>query len=114
MLESAALISAMPIDSIKFHQLQIFKGTEMEEEFKKHPEDFDSPGEDEYLDFMVEYIELLNPSIVVERIAGETPPRYAVRKPWGPRYDQILVKFERLLEERDTFQGKRYSVIGNR
>jgi uncharacterized protein len=108
MLESAAIISAMPLDSIKFHQLQIFKGTEMEEEYKNHPEDFNSPGEDEYLDFMVEYIELLNPGIVVERIAGETPPRYAVRQPWGPRYDQILVKFEKLLEERDTFQGKKY------
>jgi radical SAM protein (TIGR01212 family) len=114
MLESAALISAMPVDSIKFHQLQIFKDTEMEEEFKKHPEDFNSPGEDEYLDFMVEYIELLNPAIIVERIAGETPPRYAVRKPWGPRYDQILVKFEKLLERRDTWQGKRYPVTGNR
>ncbi len=33
MLDSAALISAMPLDSIKFHQLQIFKGTAMEEEF---------------------------------------------------------------------------------
>jgi hypothetical protein len=108
MLESAALVSDMPLDSIKFHQLQIFKGTEMEIEFRHHPEDFNTPGEDEYLDFMVEYIELLNPAIVVERIAGETPPRYAVRKPWGPRYDQILVKFEKLLEERDTYQGKKW------
>ena len=57
---------------------------------------------------MVEYIELLNPRIVVERIAGETPPRYAVSRPWGPRYDQILVKFEKLLEERDTWQGRRW------
>ncbi len=61
---------------------------------------------------MVEYIELLNPAMVVERIAGETPPRYAVREPWGPRYDQLLVKFEKLLAERDTWQGKRYSVNG--
>jgi len=107
MLESAALISTLPLDSIKFHQLQIFKGTEMEEEFKKHPGDFSMPDEDEYLQFMVEYIELLSPGIVIERIAGETPPRYAVLKPWGPRYDQLLVKFERLLEERNTWQGKR-------
>ena len=114
MLESASLISAMPVDSIKFHQLQIFKGTEMEKEFKEHPEDFFSPGEEEYLDFMLEYLELLNPAMVVERIAGETPPRYAVRKPWGPRYDQILVRFEKLLEKRDTWQGKRFTVIGDR
>lgn len=114
MMDSASILSAMPLDSIKFHQLQIFKDTQMEEEFKKYPGDFSLPDEDEYLDFMVQYIELLNPRIVVERIAGETPPRYAVRKPWGPRYDQILVKFEKLLEERNTFQGKRYSVIGGR
>jgi uncharacterized protein len=113
MLDSAAIISAMPLDSIKFHQLQIFKGTVMEDEYKNHPGDFRSPDEDEYLDFMVEYTELLNPRIVVERIAGETPPRYAVRKPWGPRYDQLLVKFEKLLEKRDTFQGKKYTVTGN-
>ncbi len=112
MLDSAALISAMPLDSIKFHQLQIFKGTAMEEEFRNHPEDFITPGEEDYLHFMVRYLELLNPAFVVERIAGETPPRYAVHKPWGPRYDQLLVKFEKMLEERDTFQGKRYS--GNR
>jgi uncharacterized protein len=111
MLESAGIISALPIDSIKFHQLQIFRGTEMETEYINHAEDFISPGEDEYLNFMVEYIELLNPAIVVERIAGETPPRYAVHKPWGPRYDQILVKFEKMLAERNSFQGKRY--LGN-
>jgi radical SAM protein (TIGR01212 family) len=108
MLESAAIISAMPVDSIKFHQLQIFKGTPMEAEYKNHPEDFNLPDEEQYLNFMVEYIELLNPAIVVERIAGETPPRYAVQKPWGPRYDQLLVKFERMLEDRNTFQGRRY------
>jgi radical SAM protein (TIGR01212 family) len=113
MLESAALISALPLDSIKFHQLQIFKGTAMEEEFHKYPGDFFTPNEDEYLNFMVEYIELLNPAMVVERIAGETPPRYAVREPWGPRYDQLLVKFEKLLAQKDTWQGKRYSDNGN-
>ncbi len=84
MLDSAALISALPLDSIKFHQLQIFKGTAMEEEFNKSPGRFFYTGEDEYLNFMVEYIELLNPAMVVERIAGETPPRYAVREPGVP------------------------------
>jgi radical SAM superfamily enzyme len=79
----------------------------MEEEFHKYPGEFYTPGEDEYLNFMVEYIELLNPAMVVERIAGETPPRYAVREPWGPRYDQLLVKFEKLLAQKDTWQGKR-------
>jgi uncharacterized protein len=106
MLQSAAIISELPLDSIKFHQLQIFKGTAMEQEFSTKPGEFCQFSEAEYLEFMTEYIELLNPRIVVERIAGETPPRYAVLEPWGPRYDQILVKFEKLLEEKDTWQGR--------
>jgi uncharacterized protein len=106
MLHSASVISSLPLDSIKLHQLQIFKGTAMEREFRENPSEFVHPNEDEYLDFVADYIELLNPDIVLERIAGETPPRYSVLRPWGPRYDQILLKFEKLLGERDTWQGK--------
>ncbi len=110
MLKSAEILSKLPLNSIKFHQLQLFKGTAMEQEYKEKPEEFLLFSEDDYLNFMVEYIELLNPGFVVERIAGETPPRYAVMRPWGPRYDQILVKFEKLLEERNSWQGKRFGV----
>jgi hypothetical protein len=108
MLHSANLVSEMPLHSIKFHQLQIFKGTPMELELAQHPSDFTFFGEEEYLDFLVEIVEMLDPRIIIERIAGETPPRFAVHHPWGPRYDQILVKFERLLEKRDTWQGKKW------
>jgi radical SAM protein (TIGR01212 family) len=109
MLKSAAVLSSLPLNSVKFHQLQIFKGTAMEQEYLRNPSDFTFFSEDEYLNFMVDYIELLNPHFIVERIAGETPPRYAVIRPWGPRYDQILVRFEKMLEERDSWQGKRYN-----
>ena len=43
---------------------------------------------------------------MIERIAGETQPLYDVRKSWGPRYDQVLKRFEELLEKRDTWQGQ--------
>jgi len=107
MLESAQIISGLPLTSIKLHQLQLFRGTRMAEEFKNNPDDFHLFDMDDYLEFLVAYIEQLNPDIMVERIAGETPPRFAVVRPWGPRYDQILVKFENLLEKKDTWQGKR-------
>lgn len=110
MLRSAEILSTLPLSSIKFHQLQLFKGTAMEQEYMEKPEEFQLFSEEEYLNFLVEYIELLNPLFVVERIAGETPPRYAVMRPWGPRYDQILVKFEKLLEKKNSWQGKRFGV----
>ena len=110
MLQSAAVLSVLPINSLKFHQLQLFKGTQMEREYLSNPEEFNFFNEDEYLNFMVDYIEQLNPEFIIERIAGETPPRFAVVRPWGPRYDQILVKFEKILNEHDSWQGKKYKT----
>ena len=110
MLQSAGIISKLPLTSIKFHQLQLFNGTPMADEYMKNPGDFTDFKMDEYLEFILEYIEQLNPRIAVERIAGETPPRFAVMRPWGPRYDQILARFEKMLEEKDSWQGKRYKV----
>jgi uncharacterized protein len=108
MMKSAAILSGLPLYNLKFHQLQIFKNTVMEKDFKEHPDDFHLFSEDTYLEFMTEYITFLNPAFTIERIAGETPPRFSVLKPWGPRYDQLLTKFEKLMEEKDLWQGKNY------
>ena len=107
-LETVDRISRWPLNSIKFHQLQLIRGTVMEQEYHNHPGDFHLFAMEDYLDFMVDYIERLHPSIAIERIAGETPPRFAVTRPWGHRYDVVLRHFEYLLESRDTWQGKHY------
>lgn len=105
-LDSAGILSSLPLNTVKFHQLQIFRGTKMESEYMENPRAFHLFTLEDYLSFMAEYIARLNPSFVIERIAGETPPRFAVVNRWGPRYDEILRKFERLLEEKDIWQGK--------
>jgi radical SAM protein (TIGR01212 family) len=105
-LESAVLLSRWPLDSI--NQLQIIHGTAMAREFKEHPEDFAAFTLEEYLELMTGVIERLNPAIVVERIAGEINPGMGVREGWGIRYDQVLQRFEELLEEKDSWQGKYY------
>ncbi len=109
MLDSAKIISKLPLNNIKFHQLQIIKETVIEEEYKNNPGNFYIFDFEEYIDFIVSYLELLNPSFIVERIAGEVPPRYNSGKQWGLRYDQILSVLERRLEERNTWQGRLYA-----
>src|SRR5512133_1059258 len=106
MMASAKVLSSLPLNSIKLHQLQIVKGTAMERQYQDHPEEFNLFSEPDYLKFVADFIARLNPDFIIERIAGETPPRFAVVRPWGPRYDQILVRFEKLLEEKDLWQGK--------
>ena len=109
MLEAADIISQLPLTTVKFHQLQIFKGTKMAEEYQQHPEVFHLFDLEEYIEFVIDFVERLNPNIVIERFAGEVPPRYLVSEPWMKlRYDQVLSLIEKRMEERDTWQGKLY------
>jgi hypothetical protein len=111
MLDAADIISRLPLTTVKFHQLQIFKGTTMAEEYQAHPEAFHLFDLEEYIDFVIDFAERLNPDIVIERFAGEVPPRYLVSEPWMKlRYDEVLSRIEKRMEERDTWQGKSLSV----
>ena len=105
-------INRLPIQSIKFHQLQIIKGTKIEQEYKEKPDDFQLFTMERYIDFICRYIELLNPSFIIERFAGEVPPRFLSINTWGTtRYDVVLQKIENELARRNSYQGKNYSPI---
>ncbi len=107
MLAQASIISKLPLNNIKFHQLQIIKGSFMENDYHKNPQKYNFFKLDEYIEFIVDFLERLNPQIVVERFAGEVPPRFLAGPGWGLiRNDQILQKVEALLEKRNSWQGK--------
>lgn len=110
MLKEAEIISDLPLKRVKFHQLQIIKGTEMEKEYQENPSDFELFTWDIYLDFIIRFLEMLNPEIVVERFTGEAPLRFLAKEVWGKkRTDQIAGLIEKRLEELDTWQGKYYT-----
>lgn len=107
MLEECESVNSLPLLSVKFHQLQIVKGTAMEKEFYEHPEDFETFTLDGYIDFFIDMLERLRPDLYIERFAGEVPPRFVRDTPWGLiRNVELLRLLEKRLEERDTFQGK--------
>ena len=107
MLDSCALINELPIRSVKFHQLQIVKGTRMEREYAEHPEDFARFTLDEYLDFFVDVLERLRPTLSIERFVGEVPPRFVNETPWGLiRNVELLRLLDQRLETRQTWQGR--------
>lgn len=111
MINSADIISELPLTTIKFHQLQIFKDTKMADEYLANSNNFKLFTLEEYIDFIIDYVERLNPNIVIERFAGEVPPRFLVSKPWlNLRYDQVLNMIENRLEQRDTYQGKLFRI----
>lgn len=107
LISQTSIISELPLTTIKFHQLQIVKDTTMELEYAKNPSSFKFFTVDEYLELLVKIVERLNPNIVIERFTGEASPQTLIAPFWGKlRTDQLLVKLEKLLEEKDTWQGK--------
>lgn len=107
MLDAADIISKLPLTTVKFHQLQIFKNTRLADEYLRYPEHFHLFDLEEYVDFVIDFAERLNPDIVIERFAGEVPPRYLVSEPWMKlRYDEVLVRIEKRMEVRNTYQGR--------
>ena len=107
MLDACGLINDLPLRSVKFHQLQIVKGTRMEKEYAESPEDFERFTLDEYLDFFTDMLERLRPDLCIERFAGEVPPRFVNETPWGLiRNTELLRLLDQRLEERSTWQGR--------
>ncbi|MBN2347763.1 MAG: TIGR01212 family radical SAM protein [Bacteroidales bacterium] len=105
-LDSADIISDLPLDNVKFHQLQIIKDTVMEKEYQNFPERFILFSFEEYIKFVVKFIERLNPAFFIERVAGEAPPGFNKGITWKIRYDQILNQVEQHMEQQNTWQGK--------
>lgn len=106
MIEQTKIINSLPLNTIKFHQLQVFKNTIMASQYLEDPSKFTYFELDEYLELFSEILTLLDPSIVVERFAGEAPPRFHLGKSWGCiRNDALIVKLEKLLEQKNIYQG---------
>lgn len=110
-IEQTHTINSLHLTSIKFHQLQIVRDTAMAVEYESNPGLFRLFSIDEYLELLLTIVERLNPSIVIERFTSETPPTNLIAPVWGSlRADQVLVRFEKLLDAKDTWQGRKWNI----
>lgn len=110
MLNHARRLSLLHINMLKIHQLQIIRGTKMEEEFLNSPEDFITFTADGYVDFVIRFLELLDPEIIVERFASSSPPDLIAGKRWGLKNFEIIAKVEKEMILRNTWQGRLFSL----
>jgi uncharacterized protein len=109
-LNEIPIINQLSLNTIKFHQLQIIKGTALEKEFLANNLNYKHFELDEYIDFIVKVTSRLNPNFVIERIAAEVPPRFLAGPGWGLlRIHDIMKLYEKRLEELDVWQGKLYN-----
>ncbi len=109
-LNQARAISQLPVKNIKLHQLQIHKQTVMSYQFKKKPEIFNLFTLEEYIELVVDYLELLNPNIIVERFISQSSPDLLIAPKWGVKNFEFVAKVEKKLQERNTWQGRLFRL----
>lgn len=107
MTGQADIINSLPLTTVKFHQLQIFRDTTMAADFDAHPEKYRFRELTDYIDFFIDILQRLRPDIVVERFAGEAPPRFHYGPNWGlVRNEQLLAMLEKRLSETGAYQSQ--------
>ena len=100
MLETVDRINELPIDSVKFHQLQIVRGTRLAAEYLRNPEVVSLFNVEEYIDLCSEIVRRLRPDISIERFVSQSPDGLLIAPRWGLKnYEFTHRLFNRLSEQ---------------
>jgi len=108
MLSMADEISSLGIGFLKVHQLQVVKDTPLADLYRESP--FFTFGYEEYVEFIVDFIERTSPEIVFQRLFATAPDNILVAPDWGRSRHKMLSDIEKRLEARDTRQGIKYRM----
>lgn len=110
MLEHARKVSELPLNTLKIHHLQIVKHTMMAFQYKKTPEMFTFLDLDDYINLVVDFVELLNPNIIIERFFSESPSRMLIYPKYGLKNFEVKHLVESRLEKRGAIQGRLFPI----
>ena len=110
MLRYAAEINQYPqIKFVKLHHLHIVEGSIMGVHYKREP--FKVFSLEEYTDFLCEFIPLLRPDIVIQRLFGLADQELLIAPIWGRGKSSIQTYIDKELERRGAIQGSSYQSI---
>ena len=100
LIRQAQLIASLPITTLKLHQLQVIKGTQLAREYELHP--WPLPTAEEYVDLVLEYISHLPSSLVLERFVSQSPPEYVIAPRWGLKNHEFSALVKKAMQKRST------------
>ena len=83
LMQQADLLATMPLKTLKLHQLQVLKGTELARQYEEAP--WPMPSPEQYIRLALDYIDRLPASVVVDRLVSQCPPRMVLAPRWGLR-----------------------------
>ncbi|MGYP000026647476 len=107
LLRQVERINALPLETVKFHQLQLVRGTALAAQYDAEPGRFRLRTSEEYLSLVVEVLRRLRPDMAVERIASEVPMGFHHLTQWHlTRVSTLWSLLEKRLTARNAYQGE--------
>mgnify|MGYP002675019520 FL=1 len=104
MLETVKQISKHNPDAIKIHMLHLIEGTQMAKEYEEHP--FHILTLEEYVDIVVDQLELLPQEMIIERLTGDGIAKDLIGPKWTIKKTIVTNEIDKLMVKRNTWQGK--------
>lgn len=114
MMSTVQQVANSGVDGIKIHQLCIYKGTAMEQDYRAGC--LGTLEEDEYIDMVADALEMLPPDMIVMRLVAEGSEDEIVAPGWAFEKSRIMEKIDAEMARRGTKQGSRYLAafsVGN-
>ena len=102
-LRQAPVISSLPIDILKIHQMQIIRGTRLAAEFERNP--FHIYDIDEYIQLIASYIQRLRKDLILERFVSQSPKELLIAPHWGLKNHEFTDLLNNYLKQHNIHQG---------
>ena len=106
MLATAHFLGKLSVEGVKIHLLYVVKDTPLADLYKKG--EISCLERDTYADLVVDFLELLPPAMVIQRLTGDPPASKLLAPLWAREKSKNLELIRKRLEERNTWQGKKY------
>ena len=101
-LSHADRISQLPITTVKLHQLQLIRNTQMVRQFEQSPELFHLYTVDEYINLCIDFMGRLNPNFIIERFVSQSPKELLHIPGWGLKNFEFTAKLNQQISFRAT------------
>lgn len=106
MMETALEVGRLGFDAVKLHNLYAVEGTVMGDEVKAGK--VQMMQRDDYVKTVVDFLERIPPTTVVERISGEAPASFLIEPKWCLEKSLLKTLIEEQFARRGTRQGSHF------
>lgn len=100
MMESVQRINALPVHSVKFHQLQILRNTRLARLWQEGSIQVTPFELDDYVSLCADIVDALRPDIVIDRFTSQSPPHMLLAPRWDIKNYQFTALLQRELDRR--------------